>query len=180
MNNFKILAVEGMPGVGKTTQITLLKNYLEETYKNHNFQVFRTNPEDILSVIKINEDIDKFLEKQDNIAIMDGTVASTVILSDVQQNHYGSSIDQLDLEIKSYLNLIHKYRTINCLISCDSVDYLKERTGLNTVYLDTFWKGFYYFEQSQIASNLNYLRVDIRKDDKILMVFDKIKKTLNL
>ena len=180
MNNFKILAIEGMPGIGKTTQISLIKDYLERTYKNNKFQVFRLDPSDKDKVVNLNKEISKYLETQENIAILDGTVASVVILSDVERNHYGSSINILDLEVKSYLNLIHKYRAINCLLVSDKVSYLEKRTSLNQIYLDTFLKGFLYFENSQIASNLDYLRVSILETDKIINVFDKIKRTLSL
>lgn len=180
MNNFKILAIEGMPGVGKTTQVSLVKNYLEKTYKTNKFKVFRLEPNDVLKVTELNKEIDKYLETQENIAILDGTVASVVVLSDVVRNHYGSSINILDLEVKSYLNLIHKYRSINCLLVSDRISYLEKRTGLNSIYLDTFLKGFLYFENSQIASNLEYLRVNILETDKIINVFDKIKRTLSL
>jgi tRNA uridine 5-carbamoylmethylation protein Kti12 len=180
MNNFKILALEGMPGVGKTTQAAMLKKYLESNYKNNNFEIFRLNPEDADKIMAVNEEISKYLEIDENIAILDGTVAATVILSDVKNNHYGSSIYRMDTEVKSYLNLLHKYRTINCLIVSDSMNYLEKRTGFNHMYLETFLKGFHYFEQSQIASNLNYIRIDITEQDRILAVQEKLKKTLNL
>lgn len=181
MNNFKILALEGITGVGKTTQCKLIKDYLEQSYTNNKFQVFTIDPENDTSVLSINQKIDNYLESKDsNIAILDGTIASVVALSDLRNNHYNSSIHKLDLEVKSYLNLLHKYRSINCLLLPTSIDYIEKRTGLNSIYLNTFLKGFDYFEQSQIASNLNYLKVDITENDKIIAVFEKIKKTLNL
>lgn len=180
MNNFKILAIEGIVGVGKTTQALLIKNYLENTYKNHYFQVFRQDRQDKDSILNLNKEIDIFLEKPENIAILDGTVASVVIESDIQSNHYGTSIQLLDTEVKSYLNLMHKYRTINCLIVPNELEFLKTRTDLNSNQLDVIIKGFHYFEQSQVASSLNYLRVHILSTDKIITVFEKIKKTLNI
>jgi hypothetical protein len=179
MNNFKILAIEGMQGVGKTTQARLIKDFLELEYSSYKFQVFTINP-DGSDVIQKHKEIDTFLEKHNNIAILDGTVASAVILSDVKRGEYGFFINNMDLEVKSYLNLIHKYRTINSLIVPESISYLKDRTGLNMIYLDTYLKGFRYFENSQIASNLNYIRTYITEKDKILVVLDKIKKDLNL
>ena len=181
MNNFKILALEGISGIGKTTQCKLIKDYLEQNYKDNTFQVFTVDPEDESSVLSVNKSIDKYLEcKDSNIAILDGTIASVVALSDLRNNHYNSSIRKLDLEVKSYLNLLHKYKSINCLLFPTSVGYIEKRTGLNSIYLNTFLKGFDYFEQSQIASNLNYLKVDITENDRIIAVFEKIKKTLNL
>ena len=180
MNNFKMLAFEGMQGVGKTTQVNLIKDYLEKTYKSHNFKIFRQDPEDKSSVLSLNSDISQFLEVPENIAILDGTIASVVILSDVTRNHYGTTIQELDTEVKSYLNLIHKYRTVNCLLVSDNIEFLEKRTGFNSIYLETYLKGFHYFEQSQIASNLNYLRINLLSTDKIITVFDKIKKSLNI
>jgi heptaprenylglyceryl phosphate synthase len=180
MNNFKILALEGITGIGKTTQCKLIKDYLEKNYNTNKFHIFTIDPEKT-SVCSLNKEIDNYLESESsNIAILDGTIASVVALSDLKNNHYNSSIEKLDSEVKSYLNLLHKYRAINCLLYPDSIDYIQKRTHLNTVYLNTFLKGFDYFEQSQIASNLNYLKIDITENDKIIAVFEKIKKSLNL
>lgn len=180
MNNFKILSLEGVTGVGKTTQSRLVKTYLENIYKNNKFQIFTINLEQENEVCSLNKKIGDFLECEENVAILDGTVASVIARSDLKNNHFNSSINRLDLEVKSYLNLIHKYRAINCLIQPDRTDFLQKRTGLPGVYLDTFLKAFDYFEQAQIASNLSYLRVPISEQDKIITVFEKIKKTLNL
>lgn len=180
MQNFKIISIEGVVGVGKTTQCTLLINYLKDNYKNCTFKIFNIDPKKPEELCKNNDLIDEFLKEKNNIAILDGTVASMVITSDIVKNHYNTSIQEMELQVKSYLNLIHKYKTINCLIAPDSINYLQDRTGLNSVYLSSFVKGFEYFENSQLASNLKYSRVNILDSDKILQVFEKIKKTLNI
>lgn len=168
-------------GVGKSTQCRLIKNYLQETYKRNSFQIFTADVSDPESIFNLNKSIESFLKSKDtNIAILDATIASAVVISDLKQNNFNWSIEKFDTEVKSYLNLLHGYASINCLISPKDVDFIEKRTGLSKVYLTTFLKGFEYFEQSQIASNLNYLKIEITEADKIIPVFEKIRKELNL
>jgi len=119
-----MISIDGIRGVGKTTQINMLARH------------FRGMGVDIL-VIKSGEDVDSgveaiektntFLEKENTMVIMDGSVARMMVVELVSGIAETVVTDKYKSLINGYERLNHKYGIVGLLMVMDDLEECNKR-----------------------------------------------------
>lgn len=189
--NYNILSIDGLVGVGKTSQINMLRMYLAQ--KNIDYKIFRFKSVDsveytqkqLLSILNYLE------ENPNSMAICDGSIA-TDIVDDIAIKKSKDFIYKKHAEnLRVYKSINVKYKTLNILLSPQNIEFCKQRlekreriyseknTNLdNDVLLSKKKQIFDSFDYNMFSTNIKFTNIPVFQNESILEVFDKIKKIL--
>lgn len=187
--NLRILNIDGVEGVGKTTQLNIMANYL----KNLNMPVQMNKIVDSDESLKIAIDrTEKFLnEHEDGIVLNDGTIAKAMVV----QLSTGSRYQDIEDRYKDLLFrlqvLDHSHGMVNVLVVPDNLDScdarLRKRQGLfgeeitgiiDSIMQQTLMKGFADFDNSVLSRNLKFQVLKAYNDESIMQVHKNLLQLL--
>jgi hypothetical protein len=176
---YNIIFLEGVRNIGKSSQLVLLKQELLKDQEVARFD-FNSNftPDELSN--KINELRNWCSNNPKGVALIQGSVAHSIVYNDLVIGKYGDSYPAFEVPIKNFFNLLREFKVINILMNTRDYNYLEKRSSdvFNmTEYLQTYG-GFVYFENSNIACNFKWIPAIVNQYDSILQVNDKIKKLL--
>lgn len=176
---YNIIFLEGVKKIGKSSQLVLLK---QEFLKDR--EVERFDLDSHFNPMELSDKIDSIRDwcsKHPNgVALVNGSVAYSIVYQDLTHHQYGSSYSEFEIPIKNFFNLLREFKVINILMNSNDYNYLSNRSedNFNMVEYQQTYGGFVYFENSNIACNFKWIPVNISQYDTILQINDKIKKLL--
>lgn len=187
------MCIDGILGVGKTTQIVLFRNYLKRRgieCKIFNFK----EVDDTEYTKKLLNEMDEWKENNPNsIALCDGSIA-TDIVDDIANHLYGQDFwDKHKNNLQLYEKLNHKYNFINILITPTDISICEKRaqkkaTMSNTEHdglsqgekehLRITANGLKNFDSHMLTYNIKFLNIDIDSSETMLDVHHDVVKTV--
>jgi len=176
---YNIVFLEGVRKIGKSSQLVLLK---QEYSKKQS--VMRFDFDSHFNSTELSSKIDELRnwckENPKGLALVNGSVAYSIVYQDLLHGKYGSSYAEFEIPIKNFFNLLKELKTISILMKSNNYNYLEQRTDevFNIVEYQQSYDGFMYFENSQIGYNFKWESVDISQYDNILKINEKIKKII--
>lgn len=183
MRKLSIINIDGPQGIGKSSQVGLLKHYVES--KGVKCKVLKLNDTIPSAIDCINEAYD-FLEEFDGIVITEGSIAEMIqvdINAGMQTNDVREKYRQV---IFQYEKLYHQYGMANILITIDDIDVCKSRLEkrarlfqqdvkiINEKLEKELVKGLKSFDNHVITINLKFHVIDTEESEKMLDVHKKI------
>lgn len=185
-----ILNIDGVEGVGKTTQLNIMANYLKQAGILAKINKIDGSDASVKSAIGETE---KFLEENpEGVVLNDGTIARSIVshLStgtshDKIENLYEDDLFKLQV-------LEHQFGTVNILLVPDSIDSCDERvrkkqelfqeniTGIkNRDLQESLIEGFNMFDYSILSRNLKFQTLKVQADESIMAVHNRILELLS-
>jgi len=183
VKKLSIVNIDGPQGIGKTSQIGLLKKYIES--KGLKCKILKLNDTIPSAIDCINETYD-FLEEFDGVVITEGSIAEMIQI-DINAGMQVNDVRQKYLQvIFQYEKLYHQYGMANILLTIDDIEICKcrlERRArlfqedveiINEKLERTLIKGLKSFDNHVITINLKFHVIDTEEDEKMLDVHKKI------
>lgn len=172
---YRIVIIEGPSKIGKNTQTFLLSNKIDKN------QVFTTgiipNPKDMMDLLVSIRDWLKL--SPDNKAILNGSIATTLALKDIESSSYGSSLKIYDDEVRYFLELVKDFKTKSILIKPSNYDALSKRMdNYNYVEMGNLYNGIRHFENYYSNASFKWDILEINPQEPILQIHEKILKKL--
>ena len=187
--NLRILNIDGVEGVGKTTQLNIMANYLKNQDIPVQLNRIADSDESIETAIDRTE---KFLkEHDDGVILNDGTVAKAMIVQLSTGSRYQDVEDRYKELLFRLQVLDHSYGMVNILVvpedlnSCDA--RLKKRQELfgeevkgivDPIMQQTLVKGFADFDNSILSRNLKFQVLKVYDDESIMKVHKNLLQLL--
>ena len=186
--NLRILNIDGVEGVGKTTQLNIIAGYLKKSEIPIQLNKIDETDESISKALARTEDFLK--ENPDGIVINDGTIANTI----VQQLSTGNRWQDIENRHKDHLFhlecLNHTHGTANILLVPDNLEtcdarlrrrqelFEQEVVGVgDTILQQTLMNGLMNFDNSVLSRNLKFHVLKVYDNESIMQVH---KNILNL
>lgn len=178
---YNIIFLEGVKKIGKSSQCVLIKQDFSKDREVKKFD-FDThfNPTELSN--KIDELRNWCLENPKGLALVNGSVAYSIIHQDLSNGKYGSSYAEFEIPIKNFFNLLKDFKTVSVLLNSNDYNYLENRLNegeiFNIIEYQKTYDGFMFFENSQINYNFKWEHVNISQFDTILKIHDKIRQVI--
>ena len=183
-----IISVDGLKGVGKSTQINVLRNH----FNNLGIKTLVNRFDGTVdNALEIADNINEFLsENPDGVVLNDGSIARMIQL-DIQNGlHDSFLVEKYRSVIFEYQKIHLKYGMVNIILLIDDIDSCNCRTikkqkmfgennptgieDLNTeIDLD---KGFRIFDTRTITKTINFQVFETNSEDSIVEVMEDILK----
>jgi len=179
---FNILNIDGVNGIGKTTQINMLVMSLR-AFK----PVLVTYQEDTIesaldSAVKIWE----FLEKHpDGLVLGDGSIARMIVIDILNGIPRPEVVEKYRSVISEYERLNHKYGILSVLMVTDDIGFCHDRlirrgkllkkpeVGIDSLQKEAeIMKGMRYFDANSISKQLVFQVFEVDKEDSMLDIQD--------
>ena len=185
--DLRIVSIDGIRGVGKTSQAFLLCRYLESYDINSKLLKLEDNIESILDSI---DKLWKMLEKEDCIVICDGSIARMIEVDIQRQMPMKDVYEKYRIVINEYEKLYHKYGMANLLITINEPTECQERINkrnslfkesielIDIVGQNNISSGLSRFDSYVFNVNIKFHTVETEKEDSMLDVRDDIYKIL--
>lgn len=154
----RLITIDGVEGIGKTTQANHLVVYLKE--KGYNPILIDTdeNLESALNNIHKSSD---FLKKNDkNIVISDGSFGKIMVIDKLKGIPQRDILEQYKEVIHEYEVLAHKYGMLNLLMIMEEINICSKRVK----------------KRERLLGNLSEGIIDIHKEKEII---DELKRLDN-
>jgi len=192
MANLDIVNIEGISGIGKSTQVNVLSNY----FKSLGIPILTNRiGNDIGSGLKATGNTWQFLQKHPNgIVINDGSIAKMMQM-EIQSGKPQSEIAQDFIGLThEYECLNHKYNIINILISINDISVCKDRIikrrnifGIENpegieynIDIQTLVSnGLKIFGDQVLSKSIDFHILNTHEKDSILDVHEDILKVIN-
>lgn len=182
MSFYNIVFIEGVRRIGKSSQCIFLRKHLAETIPNVGFMAI----DSIHSSDEIDKKIDQMREwcqsNPKGTLVVSGSLAFSIVCSDLNKQKYGASYLEYELPIKNFLNLCREFKTKHILISSDNYQFLKEREvegdPINLVEISMVYQGLEHFEKSQM-SDFRWEKLNVRPHQPILEINRNLIKLIN-
>ena len=190
-NKLDVLCIDGIMGVGKTTQVIILRNLL----KSHNI------PHKIISFEKTREveftkkqllKIEDYLEKEpDGVVLCDGSIAIDIV-DDIANNMHREELWAKHKDnVQIYESLNTKFNFVNVLLTPNNLDLCDRRlqkkanmsgeikTELpNREKLKVVIQGLRQFDHSMLTLNLKFNYIDLDGNENIMDIHENIKQII--
>ena len=182
-----IINIDGPQGVGKSSQVALLKNYLDSIGVKCKVLKLQGN---IPSAIDCIHQTYKFLEEADGVLITDGSIAEMI------QIDINSGIPYLEIQEK-YREVLHHYEVMyyaygmaNILLTIDDLEVCKQRIEKRAKlfknepdFIDKKLEkelidGLKIFNNYMFTNNLKFHVIETESGEKMLDVHKKIVSIL--
>lgn len=193
LSKLDVLCIDGILGVGKTTQIVLFHNYLKR--REIDSKIFNFKEVDNIEYTKnlLNE-LDEWKQNNpDSIVLCDGSIA-TDIVDDLAHNLYGQAFwDKHKDNLQLYEKLNHKYNFINILITPKNIAICEERAQKKANMLNTKHEGLSQgekehlkitanglknFDSHMLTYNIKFYNIDIDDSETMLDVHHDVVKII--
>jgi hypothetical protein len=187
VKDLSIVNIDGPQGIGKTSQVSLLKKYIES--KGLKCKVLKLKDTIPSAIDCINETYD-FLEEFDGVVITEGSIAEMI------QIDINAGMPTLDVREKyrqvifQYEKLYHQYGMANILLTIDNIDVCKCRLEkrarlfqqdveiINEKLERELINGLKSFDNHVITTNLKFHVLNTEEDQKMLEVHGDIIKLI--
>lgn len=183
--NLNILNIDGVDGIGKTTQI----NMLTMSLKNSGVPVLRVSVDDTVeSALGCAGQMWNFLKLNPNgLVLSDGSIAR-MIVTDFLDGMLRTDIEEKYRSvIYEYEKLHHKYGITNILMVTSDIDYCHQRMlkrgriikkpedGIKDFQREIeVVRAMRYFDSNAISKQLIFQAFEVDEDDSILEVQDSL------
>lgn len=177
-----MVSVDGVRGVGKSTQTSYLCNLLAQKYPKVIRKTINNNSLEI-----IEECMDILDKDSETVIVVDGFISRDIIYD------WSHNMPLLEIEEK-YKDLIHKlrvldhkYRTLSIILNPDRLDWCRDRffkfLSLREMPLveyslaeeSNLLSGFRRFDNLSITQNLKFNLIDVFEDESIMEISKKIQ-----
>lgn len=183
-----VISIDGIKGIGKTTQINLLSKF----FKNEENEVIKlTFESNLQSALECLQKIDPILvEKPKTKIIIDGSIARMMVI-ELLQGVSSIEVSQKYMKIiNEYEKLTHKYKMINLLLITDDVEMCRDRLIRQSKILKTEFQdidlskeedivmAMRIFDSNVISKQIQFKTIYISKEDSMLDVHENIKELI--
>jgi len=184
MGQLNVICIDGISGVGKSSQTGLLYNLL----KSHNIECFKvnfssSNSEDIMVNIL---DIQSLLRlHKDGIVICEGSIASHIVRDIVDNTHQDELFKKYNELIRIYRELNSNYNISNIILNPLNMEFCKKRlydrdklngtkTEFNHERNSATSLGLSRFNNNVLSFNMDFESININGKENMLQVHNKI------
>jgi thymidylate kinase len=185
VNRLNVLCIDGILGIGKTSQVLLFCNLLKQhgiLYKTFCL----TNNSD-----QINEQllrISDFLDSNPNgIAICDGSIATSLVFDMVDNMHRDQLLQKHENNLRLYEVLNSKYNFVSILLTPNNIEICEKRLKKQAERIRgevriienkdrtmTVAEGLRQLDNNMIAFNIKFDNINLMGDENITQVHNKI------
>lgn len=185
-NPLNIINIDGVDGVGKTTQIDLLYKLFSENQK----KILKITLEDTIeSASECADKTDQFLtENPGGMVIADGSIAKMIVSDYVGGLTKESILSKYGNVLHRFACLSQKYETANLLLinkniqnSIANIEKREKVTANKNIKVDKdlirereVVRAMFNFNDNAITKNIKFVAIEIDNDDYILDIQDKI------
>lgn len=181
----RIINIDGVDGIGKTTQIRILYTSLKADGIPVKVLHLKDN---VKSALALSYEANEFLKENENgIVICDGSIARMIVVDDLAGISQQDLMEKYRSVIFEYEKLNHSYGVTNILMVTDDVQFChnrilkrgklanKEESGiLDFEHEKDIVKGMKFFDSHIISKNLKFHVVEIESEDSILEIKEEI------
>lgn len=187
MRYLDVLCIDGIIGVGKTSQVIMFRNFLNSHGIPNKIITF-TEVEDTNLTKNQLLGISEYLKNEpDGVVICDGSIA-TDIVDDIAKNMHSKDLwakhkDNLQVyeSLNSSFNFVNVLLTPNSLEMCDKRLQKKanmtgdKKTELtNPEHLLTTVKGLRNFDNNMLTYNIKFNNIDLNGSENLTQIHQKI------
>lgn len=180
MKNYNVIFVEGLRRIGKSSQITLLR---QELLKDKEIKVL--NLDQYFAPNELNRQIDDIRtwckDNPTGTLLINGSLVYSIVHRDIDAHKYGFSYSEYELPIKNLFNLLREFNILHLLLKADRFGEFKrlmQADNFNHVFSQMFYQGLEFFENSQLNPSFKWTTCYILPDETMLEIFTKIKKLI--
>lgn len=185
-NKLDVICIDGVIGVGKTTQVVIFRNLLKEHKIPH--KIFHLKEiDDTKYTYKQLTKIEQYLkENPDGLAICDGSIAIDIVDDMAKNMHKEKLWEKHKDNLQLYESLNNKFNFINILLSpvdlgiCSNRLAKKEKmSGIkeqlpNNEHLRVISQGLRNFDNNMITYNIKFNNIDLLGNENITDIHKKI------
>lgn len=186
-NKLDIICIDGIVGVGKTTQVVLFRNLL----KLHDI------PHKIISLSQVEDteitkaqllDISEYLTKEpEGVVICDGSIASDIV-DDMAKNMLAQDLWEKHKDnLRIYEGLNNQFNFINILLTPMNLDICQDRSNKkakmfrkeqqdieNIEHLRVTSHGLRNFDNNMLTYNIKFNNIDLFGGESINQIHDRV------
>jgi len=184
-----MLCIDGVTGVGKTTQIGMYRNLLRSQNKDHKLFMFEEVDETSETNTQLIEITEYLRENPESIALCDGSMA-TDIADDMANNMLQDDIwDKHQSNLQRYAAMSSEFNIVNILLTPTDFDMCQKRLDKrcnvfggeevnieNVEHLKRTSAILKRFDDSILTTNISFHNIEVSPDDSMLDVHAKIKE----
>jgi len=180
-----IINIDGIPGIGVSSQITLLNRYFNK------LEVYNSSITNSIDSMRSFVDEANLHVNDKSIVICDGSIAQGIQI-DYQNGIKADAFEEKYGEIlRKYKVMSHKYGVANILITMDDIEECKKRVEKRDRLLNIESKkidfekeasiinGLKNFDNYTFTANMKFYTINIDKEDTMLEIHDEVIKILN-
>ena len=187
MRYLDVLCIDGIMGVGKTSQVMIFRNFL----KSHEI------PNKIISLKEVDDtnqtknqllSIENYFKQEPNgIVICDGSIA-TDIVDDIARNmHHNDLYDKHKDNLQLYEYLNNKFNFVNIVLTPENTDICESRLEKkakmenkvkeeleNKEHLMITAKGLQEFDSNMLTYNIKFNNINLDGTESIMQIHKQI------
>jgi len=186
-NKLDVICIDGIIGVGKTTQVIIFRNLLKSLNIPHKILSFKEVDNTDFTKIQL-EEIDEYLKNNHmGVVICDGSIA-TDIVDDIANNMHSKDLWSKHKDnLQIYETLNSKYNFINVLLTPTNLELcdrrLQKKANMsgeekveleNRHHLMVTAKGLRDFDNNMLTYNISFNNIDLDGDENITTIHNQI------
>lgn len=190
-NKLDVLCIDGVIGVGKTTQVVIFRNFLKSHNIPHKVLSFKETEGTEFTKNQLLQ-IDKYLVEEPNgLIICDGSIAIDIV-DDIVDNMYKEDLWSKHKDnIQIYESLNTQFNFINVLLTPTNLDLcdrrLQKKANMsgdikieldNKARLQTVIQGLRQFDNSMLTLNVKFNNIDLDGSENIMDIHEEIKEII--
>ena len=190
-NKLDVLCIDGIIGVGKSTQVVIFRNLLKSHGIPHKVISFKEVDKTEYTKDQLLK-IGKYLkEEPDGMVICDGSIAIDIV-DDIVNNMYRADLWSKHKDnIQIYESLNIQFNFVNILLTPTNLELCDTRlqkkanmSGESRVELDnrarlkTVIQGLRQFDNSMLTLNVKFNNIDLDGSENIMDIHEDIKEII--
>jgi hypothetical protein len=192
MNNYlDVLCIDGILGVGKTTQVVIFHNLLKSNNIPHKVISFKEVDGTDFTAQQLKKISEYLKEEPDGVVLCDGSIAIDIV-DDIVSNMYRSDLWTKHKDnIQAYESLNNQYNFVNVLLTPNDLDIcdrrLKKKADMsgeekvelnNKERLRLIINGLRQFDHSMLTCNVKFNNLNLDGHESIMDVHDQISEII--